>query len=268
MRVSLSKSLMALMCGLLMAGFVLAEAPYTANITEGNPADSPRGGPLCTDPGNLIANCSFETGDFTSWATQDISGPFIPMLVGVGGLDPGFGFFVSSPTEGTFAALHGFDGEGPGFIEIAQDVSIPPAGVVTLNFDYRGAWELATFGATLDRTFEVQVQPTGGGAAMQTDLILTATAGTINLDTGDTPTVVDLSAFADQDVRVAFVWNVPESGTGPGFFQLDNVMLTATGGGPSVIEVPTVSSLGLALLILLLGIFSVWRIRRQLKVNS
>ena len=93
------------------------------------------------------------------------------------GSSPGFGFFTSAPTEGTSAALHGFDGDGPGTIEIYQDLTL--GGETALRFDYRAAWDLLNFGAILDRSFEVVVEPAGGGVPLQTDLILTASAGTV-----------------------------------------------------------------------------------------
>src|SRR5204863_118296 len=79
----------------------------------------------CGDPANPFQNCGFETGDFTSWVTQDVAAPFVPLHVGGAGETPGFGFFTSRPTEGTKAALHGFDGSGPGHIRVAQDVALP-----------------------------------------------------------------------------------------------------------------------------------------------
>ena len=38
---------------------------------------------------------------------------------------------------------------------------------------------------------------------------------------------VDVSAFAGQTVRIKFVWNIPQPGTGFAFFQLDNIRLDA-----------------------------------------
>jgi len=38
---------------------------------------------------------------------------------------------------------------------------------------------------------------------------------------------VDLARFAGQNVRLALEWNVPETLTGPAWFELDNVSLVA-----------------------------------------
>ncbi|MFQ5463716.1 MAG: hypothetical protein ACE5E5_13955, partial [Phycisphaerae bacterium] len=168
-------------------------------------------------------NGSFELGNFAGWVTQDLTTPFFPLQVGGAGITPGFGFFTSAPTDGVFAALHGFDGDGPGTIVIAEDVTLP-VGIGSLEFDYRAGWDLLTFGAALNRTLEVVIRPAGGGAPLLgPELILTAAAGTVQLDTGNLVGSVDVSAFAGQTVRLSFEWFVPELFTGPAFFQLDNI---------------------------------------------
>ncbi len=168
------------------------------------------------------ANESFETGDFSGWLTQDLSNPFFALRVDGAGISPGFGLFSSAPTDGLFAALHGFDGNGPGTITVAQDFDLP-AGATALEFDYRGGWVL-TFGATQDRTFEVTLRPAGGGAPFEPpQLILTALAGTVVPDTGNLVGSIDVSAYAGSTVQVSFEWFVPENFTGPAFFQMDNI---------------------------------------------
>ncbi len=174
-----------------------------------------------------IVNGSFETGDFSSWVTVDLNVPFFPMMVGPAGISPGFGFFLSNPTDGVFAALHGWDGDGPGgppdAIKIAQDVVLP-AGAAEIQFDYRAAWD-KTFGATLPREFRVDIEPFGGGPFLQRDVLLIAAPGTTMSDTGDLVGIVDVSSFAGMPIRISFEWTVPETFTGPAFFQLDNVQL-------------------------------------------
>lgn len=177
----------------------------------------------------LLVNGDFETGDFTGWtATSDIP-LFYPQVVVGAGVTTGFGFFTTAPTSGAWVAFEGFDGAGPGTATIAQDVNIPPAATVALSFDCRAAWDMLNFGAaTQDRLFQVEVQPFGGGAALQTFPVLTAQAGTANLDTGDLSFSVDLSAFVGQSVRVALTEFIPENYTGPGQLQIDNVSLLVT----------------------------------------
>jgi len=178
-----------------------------------------------TDGDDVFVNGGFETGFFTGWVTQDLAAPFFPLQVGGAGITPGFGFFTSDPPEGLFAALHGFDGDGPGTIRIAQDVTLHAAAQF-VDFDYRGAWNLLDFGATKDRVFSVSVEPSGGGTPLQTDIILIAVAGEIVLDTGDLHGSVNISAFANSSVRITFDWFVSENFSGPGFFQFDDVFVS------------------------------------------
>jgi hypothetical protein len=218
---------------------------------------------LESNPLNPVVNGSFETGDFTGWSIKELqpaSNPSLPLTVDVAGVQypadvfsAGFSvsldYFGSEPTDGQFAALNDFNGDDPattGFInrrELYQDMTLPP-GTTTLQFDYRAAWELFRFGSTMDRTFGVEIEPAGGGATLLSQTILTAYNGGYEEDTDNPsgggppypPGGVDLSPFAGQDIRLKFVWNIPEPGTGFGFFQLDNIRVNATPGAspPSV----------------------------------
>jgi hypothetical protein len=237
---------------------------YSSNVQTNQLFEAPiRGAGIsnCGSAINPIINCGFESGDFTGWTVADLAGgPFVPLAVQSGGVSPGFGFFVSAPTEGIFAATSGFDGNGPGTIEISQDISVPSTGE-SLTFDYRGAWDM-TFGATVDRTFDVEIQPSGGGVALQsTTLLTTAPVGSTVPDTGDLMGIVDVSAYAGQAVRVAFILNVPESSTGPAWFQLDNV---AVQGPPPMI--PTLSNIGLWLMLSVLLFLGFIQINRKKQI--
>lgn len=167
-------------------------------------------------------DCGFEAGNLGAWAPQDLNDPFYPLEVASAGVSSSSDLFGCEPTEGTKALVHGFDGDGPGTIEVGQDVTLAPVSTLTLSFDYRAGWDI--FSATSqDRTFRVEVQPEGGGAPLDTERVLTAMAGTNMPDTGSQQGSVDLSAFAGQTVHLRFVWEVPEDYTGPAFFQLDAV---------------------------------------------
>ena len=176
----------------------------------------------CDISTNPVANCSFETGDFSNWLPTDLITPFYSLQVTSSIVTSWPGSFYNQPTHGSNAALNGFDGAGPGTIQLSQDVSLPP-GTTNLLFDYRTAWSLV--GATQDRQFIVDVEPSGGGAPLQTTTLLTATAGTVLTDTGKLKGNVDLAPFAGSDVRLKFLWNIPQPFTGPAFFQLDNVLV-------------------------------------------
>ena len=191
----------------------------------------------CTGGGcmDTCDNCSFETGDFTGWDAADLDSPFFPLQVAGAGASVNVGVwtsFTSAPTDGSFACLSGFDGDGgtgsTNVISIGQDITLAADPPADLELDYRAAWDLANFGAPMfDRTLEVHIEPAGGGAPMQVDTILTAQAGTVTEDNGDMTGVVDLSAFAGSTVYVRIVQTVPEDFAGPGFMQIDNVRVVA-----------------------------------------
>ncbi len=175
-----------------------------------------------------VTNGSFEDGggSFTGWTVTDYTTPFFPVAVVPGGISPGFGFFSSAPTDGFFTAATGFDGGGPDTCTVAQDVTLGPCDT-SLLFDWRGAYDM-TFGAAADRMFHVDIEPSGGGAAMQSDLIFTGVAGMTVTDTGPMSASVDISAFAGTSVRISFEWDIPEAFTGPAFVTLDNVAIVGT----------------------------------------
>jgi hypothetical protein len=175
---------------------------------------------------DIIVNGSFETGDFTGWVTKDMAVPFFALEVRGVGISPGFGLFLSAPTNGTFAVTHGFDGGGPDSIEISQDVSIPAGFSATLTFDWRAGWDLVTFGGgSQPRLFDVVIEPAGGGTPLSTTNILTANPQTQVLDTGPNSGGLDLSAFAGTSIRVKFKATIPENFTGPAHLQIDHVVL-------------------------------------------
>ena len=216
-------------------------------------------------PLDPIVNGSFETGDLTGWTVKELtpaSNPNLPISVRGAGVEypaPTFpaikfpifvtlDYFTSEPTHGQWAVLHDFNGNDTattGFVnrrELYQDITLPP-GTTTLQFDYRAAWELFRFNSTQDRTFDVEIEPAGGGATLLSERILTAFNGGWEEDTDNPsggsgeypPGIVDLSAFSGQSVRLKFVWNIPEPGTGFGFFQLDKIRLnTAPNAAPVV----------------------------------
>ena len=193
--------------------------------------------------GAEIMNGSFETGDFTGWIATDFTGAFIPISVEEGGTLTELDFFAPNeviPSDGKFAATHGFDGGDPLIpetaISIAQDIGVIAAGDL-LTFDYRAGWDLITFSmpGDSDRTFEVLLEPEGGGmaAADAKFLILTAAIGTFtfndspNSDKGPQSEAIDLTRFAGMNARINFKWTIPDADTGPANAQLDNVAITS-----------------------------------------
>jgi hypothetical protein len=118
---------------------------------------------------------------------------------------------------------------------------------------------LFNFGATSNRTFEVNIEPSGGGAPLQTDVILTALAGTTALPDsgGNLLGTVNISSFSGQAVRISFDWVVPQNFTGPAFCQLDNI--TTHPSNP----IPTLSEWGMILTGVMLGIIALITLRKR-----
>ena len=208
---------------------VATTGSFTVRVTGGNGLSSTASFFLTVTPqGTLVPNGSFETDNFTDWVTSDISAPFIPVQVTGNGVSPGYGLFSTAATDGSYSAVNGFDGGGPGTIRIAQDIAITSSNAV-LTFDYRVGWDMKDYGgSTQARTFAVTIEPAGGGATEATFLQLTAAPGTVTLDTGSLSGMVDLSAYAGTTVRICFDCVIPQSHTGPGFFELDNVRLSSS----------------------------------------
>ncbi len=177
---------------------------------------------------DIITNGSFETGDFTGWGTKDIAVPFYQLDVRVAGTFPsGHGLFPAEPTDGFFAATHGFDGGGPDTIEIFQDVTIPADHSAILTFDWRAGWDFTQGSPATVRTLDLVIEPGGGGNPLSTTNILTAdpAVNMVLLDTGPNSDSVDLSAFAGSSIRINFLSTIPDYFSGPAHLQIDNVVL-------------------------------------------
>ena len=180
-----------------------------------------------------LINRSFETGDFTGWFTHSL--PNEPNLRVRTGGNPGFGFFTATPTHGTHLASHSFDSVSTGVIKVAQDVVLPE-GSATLTFDYRAAWDFSLGNtATQPRTFDVNIEPFGGGATLESiPIFSTGLPPPIrNLDTGVLQATLDLSHYGGRAIRVNLDATIPQPRTGPGHFLIDNVSVDATPGPPS-----------------------------------
>ena len=208
--------------GTANGGVDLTTNTFTITITIVNHAPTFTLRPVNTQ--SLVSNGSFETGSFTGWVTSDTANTSPSLAVRADGSN--LGFFNVSSSDGTYSASHGFSGAQAGSISIAQDVVIPPNGVATLSFTYRAAWQ--NFGAAGNRVFRVAVQPSGGGADLYSQTLVTATPNTIGFATTNTPVTMDLSAYSGRSVRLVFVTDIAAGDVGNGSFQLDNVVLSAT----------------------------------------
>lgn len=181
----------------------------------------------------FVVNGSFETGDFTNWVVTDNQSPFDPFMVLPSGSPTAFSNFATGPhsvipSDGMFAANNGFDGNA-GTISIAQDIGTIAFGDV-LMFDYRAGWDLVNSSdpSDSDRTFDVLVEPVGGGPTIVPVSLLTAMIGTdtfggTNSDTGPLSAALNLTFFTGLNLRINFVWTIPDTLSGPANAQLDNV---------------------------------------------
>jgi hypothetical protein len=179
---------------------------------------------------NIIANGSFESGDFTGWGTKDIGTPFFPLAVRGAGESPSggaFGLFPTAPTDGLFVASHGFDGSGPDTIEIFQDVMIPANSPALLTFDYTAGWDFSLGNPNNARLLDIDIQSPVSGLSLLKTNILTADPNVVPtlLDTGPLSASLDLSSFAGSSIRINFLSTIPDIFSGPGHLQIDNVVL-------------------------------------------
>lgn len=171
-----------------------------------------------------IDNPSFEYG-LSGWQAEDLSNP----LYGLSSAPIGaIGYFGTSslPSDGDFSLVHGFDGNGPGFIAISQDLLVPKQAPV-LRFEWFAEWDLAGFSppGALDRTFQVLVQDPDSLETLSAFELLRARVETVDTGGPRWTAAVPLHEFAGQDVRLRLAWWVPDEFTGPAWFELDNLRL-------------------------------------------
>ncbi len=175
---------------------------------------------------DLMINGSFESGDFSGWTVVENANPFLPWTVGGGG-GSGSGFFPDAlPIDGSFLAYNGFDG-APGEMYISQDIMVPNSGG-TLNWSENIDYELASFGATQDRIYEVQIRDASNNI-LEVAYQRVAQAGVIDNDNVWDSHTFDMAAYAGQSIHITFWQQIPENFTGPAKFALDNVEFLAGG---------------------------------------
>jgi hypothetical protein len=144
---------------------------------------------------DLIVNGGFETGDFSGWTLQSTSGGF---LINDGVIIPSSGDGPLAPYDGVYNAFS--NQTGPGTRLIYQDVTLPAGAVPVL----RWADMLRNHaGVFVDPTQEYRVEIR--------NLANQVLATVFSTNPGDpafqdwTERSADISAFAGQTVRIAFV---------------------------------------------------------------
>jgi len=171
---------------------------------------------ICSGGGNLVANCGFETGDFTGWT---LSGNDVPSqlnnLYGVEGTDPLLG---TAPNSGSYQAFIGDFAANP--LTLSQDLTTTSGDQYVVSFYMsQGVAGPGTVNNFFDVTF--------GGTTVE-DLInvgnqgYTFYSGIVTATGGST--TLDITA-----------------GNDIGYFLLDDVSVTA-------VPTPEPSSLGLMML--------------------
>jgi hypothetical protein len=188
-----------------------------------------RSGTLTPPP---VANGGFETGNFAGWTPAVTGPPFLPWQVSRPGVGSGFGMAPTAPQEGAFDAWNGFDGAGPMQYVLSQVVTVP-AGVPSpaLSWKDRVQWNMTVGNpATLPRSYTVEVQNPATNATLATlySFQTGTRAGNPTGDTGWLAHSVSLTPFARSTVRLVFRENVPQSFTGPGQLELDDVKIVST----------------------------------------
>jgi hypothetical protein len=180
--------------------------------------------------GNLIVNGSFETFDLTGWTAIDnpgISTPWSSYFFA-----PGGGYFLDAiPTDAMLLATNSFDGNA-GVAVLYQQFTVPLIGSQDLSWDDN--LDCKNFGF-LDKVYTVEIQTTAG-VPLDTLYEKIIAPGTFDNDNIWISHTANLSAFAGQTIRLAFVQNHQESMSSVGKFGLDHVSLY-TEGPPTLVQI-------------------------------
>jgi len=162
-------------------------------------------GTSCTSvAGNLVANCGFETGDFTGWT---LSGADVPselnVLYGVEGTDPVDNI---APNSGSYQAFFADLSTSP--TTISQNIATAAGSTYTISFYIAQDTNPNSGGSTYTNLFQASfgsstlvastVVPLQGYTAYSFSEVATGPASTLSLTFGN-----DLGEFLLDDVSVA-----------------------------------------------------------------
>ncbi len=165
-----------------------------------------------------IANGGFETGNMTGW-TVELSGS-ASFVINNGAFDPPGPDGPLAPYAGAYSAL--FQQSGPGTSAIYQDIYIPTGNYPTLHWRDQIHNHATTF-QDPNQEYRVEIR----NLSNQTLATVFSTNPGDPLATDWTDRSVDLSAYAGQTIRIAFV---VESDINYFNVQIDDVRVGASNG--------------------------------------
>ena len=171
---------------------------------------------------NLLTNGSFETGDFTSWTTTNTQTTTYCTSWSVRTAGTTCNQSASAPQDGNFGVLAGFDGRG-GTMSLYQDIAIPSLMSTRLTFTYRINWNIPAAGNQA-RQFEVQIRDTSNNV-LETVHTFIANSGVPNRTSGVRTEQLNISQYIGQTIRLTFLNTIPQAFTGPGQFEIDNIIV-------------------------------------------
>ena len=215
---------------------LLARTTVTRSMRIHNPGVSPLVATLFfvpgANPGTLLSsplvNGGFESGDFGGWeATQNDVFGFFPWTVTEA--DGGW-FENSSPVEGSFSALNGFEGGGGLEYDLVQLLDIP-AGVTRAQLTYfdRIQWHDQGIPALLSRIYQGTIEDpdkTILSVIVREEYLFD---GSGYNDLGWRRRTTDLTPFAGQTVRLHMREYVRQGLTGPGQVEFDDFRIDIEG---------------------------------------
>ncbi|MCA9193720.1 MAG: M36 family metallopeptidase [Planctomycetales bacterium] len=175
-----------------------------------------------------ILNGGFETGDFSNWDVIAIGNPLAPWTVSTGGNGVGNGLIATSPPSGNFNAWNGFDGAGPMYFEMYQNILLPLT-PVTLTWKDRIQWDFTSAAgvATESRTLDVNLLSSDGETLLDTIYSFDTGREWENPvgDTGWQTHFIPLKAWTGQFLRLSFLEFIPQIFTGYGQIEFDDIQL-------------------------------------------
>ena len=188
----------------------------------------------------LVTNGGFETGNFTGWATVNVTtNVWYNWNVTGANCNPCLDAWTNStaPRTGSFSAWNGWAAGNPvpDAYRLRQTVTIPnnPSDLVSLKWWDRLQWNLAfQSGSTLPQFMVVNVLNSTTNAVLAEKYRFTAPAasqGPMGLTPGQgwNQHAVNLSEFKGQTVKIEFLCTVAQNTMGPGICEFDDVSLTS-----------------------------------------